>query len=165
MKNLLADTNIYGELVIDVQLGQIKDNLEKQSSVMIFGSPIVRTELRATPKKIKVSGRNLRIDLLSLYDILTHNRVLPVTNETEKIADSYYEAYRKLGGAKGKKELWNDFLLVASASLKNMNIVVSEDEATMQAEYSLQAYALINSARKLASPQFINYKQLKELIR
>ena len=118
-----------------------------------------------TPKKIKVSGRNLRIDLLSLYDILTHNRILPVSNETENLADSYYGTYRKLGGAKGKKELWNDFLLVASASLKNMDIVVSEDEATMQAEYSIQAYTSVNSVRKLVSPQFINYEKFKELLR
>lgn len=164
MKNLLLDTNIYGELVIDVRVDVIKEKIERQESLVIFGSPIIRAELRATPKNMRAGGKNLRIDLLSIYDFLTGSRVLPVTVETEEIACLYYETYRKLGGAKGKKELWNDFRLVASASLKNMNIVVSEDEATMQAEYSTQAYTLVNNARKLLCPQFINYEKFKQLL-
>lgn len=165
MKSLLLDTNIYGELVIDLNLDFIKRRIEQQTTLVIFGSPIVRRELRATPRKIRVGGRNLRIDLLSLYDLLTRNRILLPVKEIENLADSYYEAYQKLGGGKGKKELVHDYLLVASAAWKNMDLVVSDDEATMKSEYSLQAYSLVNGVKKIRNPLFLNYAEFKKLLR
>lgn len=165
MKRLLLDTNIYGEMVVDRALEKIREGIVNNNSLIIFGSNVVRSELRATPKKIKVEGSNLRIDLLNLYDYIVCERVVNITQDAEELAQHYYETYRKLGGAKGKSELKNDFLIVASASFKSMDIVVSDDEASMKAEHSLQAYSLVNSVKKLSNPNFINYKKFKELLR
>ena len=164
MKRLLLDTNIYGEMIVDENLDKIKEGL-KQGSLIIFGSKIIRKELRATPKKIKVSGSNLRIDLLSLYDLITAERTLDVEKETENLADDYYLAYRTFGGAQGKEEMATDFLIVASATLKEMDIVVSNDESTMKSKDAFSAYQLVNSIKKLRNPNFIDYNQFKGLLR
>ena len=84
MQNLLADTNIYGEMVIDIDIEKLKQALSENHDLIIFGSPIVRKELRSTPKKIKIGGSNLRIDLLSLYDLITKERNLEITLNRQK---------------------------------------------------------------------------------
>lgn len=164
MKCIILDTNIYGEMIVDANLNIIKEGL-KQSSFIIFGSKIIREELRATPRKIKVGGSNLRIDLLSLYDLITAERTLEIEKETEILADNYYTAYKKFGGAQGKKEMAPDFLIVASATLKGMDIVVSNDDSTMKSKDAHPAYQLVNSIKNLRNPKFIDYTEFKRLLR
>jgi hypothetical protein len=164
MKRLLLDTNIYGEMVVDSELDVIKVSLLNHPSLIVFGSKIIRTELRATPKKIKIMGSNLRIDLLSLYDDVVKERVLDITPAMEALASDYYLLYKEVGGGDGKKEMYNDFLLVASASLKEMDIVISNDESTLKSNCALKAYYLVNTLKKIRVPQFINYKEFKALL-
>ena len=120
MKRLLLDTNIYGEMVIDSHVDLIKEKISQNHSFVIFGSSLIRKELRATPKKIKLMRSNLRIDLLSLYDELVKERSLKIDFKTQELAQQYYLLYHTLGGAKGKDEMNNDLLIVACAALKEM---------------------------------------------
>jgi len=64
----------------------------------------------------------------------------------------------------GFKEMQNDLLIVATAAIKQMDIVVSNDEATMQSEQALRTYNLVNAIRQLKNPQFIDYKEFKKLM-
>jgi len=165
VKQVLLDTNIYGAMVIDFSLDQFKQKLLEHTEVVIFGSRLIRNELRATPKKIKMGGSNLRIDLLSLYDELTKQRTIEVTSEMETLADQYYLSYVKFGGFVRRDDILADFLIVAMASLKQMDIVVSNDENTMKSKEALQGYELVNAIKVLRNPSFLNYKQFKELFR
>jgi len=101
MKRLLLDTNIYGELVVDADINKLHDLLVSPKNVVIFGVKIIRLELRATPKKIKVEGSNLRIDLLNLYDSLVKERTINLNKEIESLAQNYYSTYREFGGSWG----------------------------------------------------------------
>ena len=83
-KKYILDANIYGEMVVDKEL---------------------RKELRNTPKKIRIEGKNLRNFLLILYDSFTKDHQLAITEDINKIADSYYTKYRELGGSKSKNEM------------------------------------------------------------
>ncbi len=166
MKRLLLDANIYGEMIVDDHLNLIKEKLkQKSNSFVIFGITLIRKELRATPRKIKAGGGNLRIYLLSLYDELVKQKNLGITSETLTLAEQYYLLYRELGGSKGKDEMTNDLLIVACAALKEMDIVVSEDESTLKSEHALQAYAFVNIIRKLRNPHLISYEEFKNLLR
>ncbi len=166
MKRLLLDTNIYGEMIVDDHLNLIKEKLKQRGeSFVIFGISLIRRELRATPRKIKAGGGNLRIYLLSLYDELVKQKNLEVTLETLALAEQYYLLYRELGGSKGKDEMTNDLLIVACAALKEMDIVVSEDESTLKSEHALQAYGFVNVIRKLRNPHLISYQEFKHLLR
>ena|SRR3989344_8562648 len=164
MKRLLLDTNIYGELVVDADINKLHDSLVSPKNIVIFGVKIIRQELRATPKKIKVDGSNLRIDMLNLYDFLVKERTINLNKEIESLAQSYYATYREFGGSWGFKEMQNDLLIVATAAIKQMDIVVSNDEATMQSEQALRTYNLVNAIRQLKNPQFIDYKEFKKLM-
>ena len=116
-------------------------------------------------KKKKHSGDNLRIAMLSLYDKFTSGREIRIDeNELRKIANKYYEVYRKLGGSISFNELQKDYLIIAAASKNNMDLVVSNDRGTMLSELSINSYALVNKALKLRNPQFIDYQKFKKLM-
>lgn len=165
MSNLILDTNIYGEMVVDKDLDKLKEGIAKKPTLIIFGSRVVRIELRSTPKKIRVGGQNLRIDLLNLYDQLTGKRTILLTSEIEDLAENYYQAYRACGGALGKKAMSNDLLIVGTATLRQLDIVVSNDESSMKSVHARQAYQLVNAIKKLRNPAFMDYAQFKTLLR
>lgn len=89
MKKLLLDTNIYGEMVVDPKIEQVKNNFENcEKQILIYGiKSIIRKELRQTPKDSLVEGKKLRSNMLGLYDSFTMNHELSVKEEHKKLAD------------------------------------------------------------------------------
>lgn len=163
LRKYLLDANIYGELAVDSEVDKVVREYELcKAFVLIYGvNEIIRKELRATPKGEKVGVKKLRISLLALYDALAGKHELLVTDEHRLLAGEYHKAYAGFGGSKPKHELSNDFLLVACASAKGMDVVVSDDEKTLLTENAVKAYRLVNDLRKLRTPRFIGYGEFK----
>lgn len=164
MKRAILDTNVYG-IIVDRREGRlIREKLIKKRAAVIYGSRIIRKELRETPRNLrdKVEGRKLRILLLGLYDDLVKHSV-EVIGATKRLADEYFEEYKKLGGALGREALNNDFNIVACAAFYNLDIV-SEDEKTMRSELALRAYSTVNRKNMLRTPEFIGYKDFRKLL-
>ena len=160
MKRVILDTHIYGLIAVDDERERIKNSIV--SSVMpVYGSYIIRKELRNT-KRGYVDGINLRNILLSLYQEITRNRELKQQPNEKDMAGDYFTAYRQLGGNTSFTKLQSDFLIVASATLNNLDIVVSEDNATMINDLTLKAYTIVNNALKLRTPRFIGYGEFKK---
>lgn len=183
MKRLLADTNFYGLLAKDPKRIEVVGSIKTNKNLLIYGFRIIRNELRDVPKKIKIEGKNLRIDLLSLYDEITGEHIIEFTDIAVKRADDYYKAYREFGGSKSKNEIINDFIenayifgnarkfsifdivIVACASLKSFDIIVSNDERSMLAENAIRAYKLVNSVISKRTPRFISYEKFRMILR
>jgi len=165
MKRLLLDTNIYGEMVVDKNLSLILKCYKEKKNLIIYGFSVVRKELRDTPKTKLFFGKNLRVALLSLYDQCVKEHSLDIDeNRLYLIAKEYYQKYRTLGGAKSFDILEKDYLVVACASHKDMDIVVSNDDSSMLSELSLKAYAIVNQSLKLRTPDFLDYDHFKDLL-
>ena len=164
MKRLLPDTNFYGILAKDPERLQVVGSIKENRILVIYGFKIIRDELRDVPKKIKIGGKNLRIDLLSLYDELIGKHNLELTGNIIKIADDYYKAYREFGGSKTKNEIISDFIIVSCASMDNLDVVVSNDERSMLTENAIRAYNLINSVVSKKTPKFISYEKFKNVL-
>ena len=81
MKRVIMDTNVYGLIVVDLDRNKVKEALKKGLRVIVYGMPLIRKELRDTPKNIRAEGANLRNYLLSLYDEVTGNRTLKYLKE------------------------------------------------------------------------------------
>lgn len=162
MNKLLLDTNIYGLLVIDSERKVVHQKIH-ESTHFFFGFDIIRKELRQTPKNLIFKDKNLRIDLLSLYDDVVQ-KTYPTDQEIELLAADYWKAYHEIGGRIPHDEIINDFLIVACATLKQLDIVVSEDKHTLLAEYPLQVYSLVNGRKRLRTPHGISYQKLKEIL-
>jgi len=160
MKRVILDTNIYGEMILDFDFELIKKAIS--SKFTVYGFKVIRNELRDVPKKIKKEGKNFRIAILHIYGEIIQHRTFVITKDTTSLARLYYEAYRDFGGINPKEKILNDFMIVACASLNNIDIVVSEDNKTMLAENALKAYQLVNSMKNKRSPSFVGYLKFKK---
>ena len=163
MKRLLLDTNIYGDMLLDKDLFVLKEKHKVKKENIFYGFSVIRKELRATSKDKSLGRRNLRVALLCLYDefVGEHNLKVDESKLTDT-AHKYYEMYKKLGGNLSKMGLLNDFMIVACAAHKNMDLVVSNDDATMLSELSLKSYQIVNQILDLHSPKFRGYEDLKK---
>jgi len=158
MKRLLLDTNIYGLIIVDPKRGEIHTIIHSNKELYLYGFEVVRKELRST-KRVAVN-MNLRMDLLRLYDDLV-TKSYELNSGMETLAEQYYELYKNLGGTFPKSEMMNDFLIIACASLKNLDIVVSNDTKTMFHELAIKAYTSVNKINRLKLPDFIGYEKFK----
>lgn len=164
MKRVLLDTNIYGRIVDKKEEDKIKELTERRKDTIIYGFDVVRKELRATSKKVRFGKKLVRIALLTLYDSLVEGHIYSTTSVVKQLAEDYYEAYRALGGKQAKSEMMNDFLIVACASLHEMDIVVSDDNNTMLSGQAIKAYHVVNALRKYRIPLFIDYESFGRLL-
>ena len=162
MQRVVLDTNIYGLIVVDEDRTKVRNKIEKEKIVVVYGLQLIRKELRDTPKNIKVEGANLRNYLLSIYDEITKNHTLKFTDEAENLAESYFNIYKELGGYASRVEIMKDFVIVGSASLNYLDIVVSNDNKTMLSDKSIKAYRIVNSLKNIRMPRFMSYEEFKK---
>ena len=165
MKRVLLDTNVYGKLILDKAVA--KDLLDLiPASLLIYGSEVVRAELRNVSKKEKVEDKSKRMLLLNLYDTLTQeeDRTYRTTSFIELLALQYFDEYSKLKGKKGYEELRKDFVIIATASIHGLDVVVSNDTKTMLSDEAKTAYENVNEKNQLRTPQLLVYEELKVLL-
>lgn len=159
---VLFDTNIYGLIAKENDPERLLEGIGT-SKAMICGSKIVRKELRNIPIDKSRDARQLRSDVLKYYRLLVKDkRDYEVNQPIKELAHEYEKAYRRIHKA---KDLENDFLIVATASIHQIKIVCSNDERTMKSTSALKIYAEINSKFKLPKPEFLSLEQFKELIK
>ncbi len=161
MKRLLLDTNIYGLLAVDSDLHLCHQAFEQKREIWrIYGFSVIRKELKKVPRRV-IDGVNIQASLLRAYSYFI-SKEYELEGGFETIAEQYYQAYVSLGGELPKKEIYNDLLIVACSSVKNIDLVVSEDNATLAHEFFRKVYASVNEELKLQMPVFIKYKKFKE---
>lgn len=156
------DTNIYGLIVVDEDRSKVRDKIEKEKVVIVYGLQLIRRELRYTPKSIRIGGANLRNYLLSIYDEITKNHTLKYEIDAEELADSYFIVYKELGGYAAKSEIIKDLIIVACASLNSLDIVISNDNKTMLSEKAIKSYNIVNQIKQIRIPRFLSYEKFKK---
>ncbi len=160
-KRILFDTNIYELIAIHTKEEQLKS---MKQQLVVYGADLIRKELRDIPKNIKIDNsgksKNLRIELLGLYDFLVGKHQQIITEQMEEVANKYFNTYKILGGAVGKSEILNDFKIIACASMCNLDIVVSEDFRTMFSASAKKSYEIVNAIYGFRAPKFIDFKEL-----
>lgn len=158
---VLLDTNVYGLIIMDSE-PQIFSGL-KEKGIIVCGCTVIRQELRNIPRKNIVGKAKLRNATLALYDSLVDTkRNYAVTEIVQTIALAYKENYH---ATHSWSEVENDFLIVATAALHNIDIVVSNDKKTMISEEAMQAYKTVNQKFELRTPNFIKLEEFAELVK
>ena len=164
LKNLrvLFDTNIYGFMSENPNSKEfIKAIID--SKIIVYGSIIIRNELRNIPKEKIVAEKNLRNVALGFYDTLVvEKRNYPITSLIQKLAKEYENNYFDV---RSLEKLRNDFLIVATASVHDMDIVCSNDSKTMQADVCVQSYKISNKKFGLLLPRFIKFEEFTKLLK
>ncbi|MBI2579321.1 MAG: PIN domain-containing protein [Candidatus Aenigmarchaeota archaeon] len=163
MKRIILDTNIYGRIIERNEENEIKELIEKRQDIVIYGFDIVRKELRNVSKTVRYEKKLIRLMLLGLYDKIVRFHTYPVTSAIKQLAEDYYKIYKELGGKESEKEILNDFMIVACATLHELDIVASEDNRTMLNEISLQSYRIANKLKEYKTPEFVGYEKFRRL--
>ncbi|MBI5001985.1 PIN domain-containing protein [Candidatus Woesearchaeota archaeon] len=165
MKRILLDTNVYGRLMED------KEFLSRllilvPSFFVVYGSTIIRQELRDISKKAKFQGKSKRTFALSVYDafIRKENHTLQNTDLILLIAHKYFEAYKQKKGSFSFDELLVDFTLVALASFHKLDLIVSNDKRTMVSDKAKAAFSQVNTQYQLRTPEFYTYENFKKYV-
>ena len=162
---MVLDTNVYGEMIKEGVAQALADRLLAfRNTLVIYGLPEIRTELRSAPRFLGIGGKNLRIALLEAYDVITEGRVLEDRKAAERLAQRYYEAYRESDGHRSWKDMRIDLLIIAKATLLGIDVVTSEDRTTMRSAPALAAYAAVNKESSLITPFFYTYQMFKDLL-
>ena len=168
MKRIIIDTNVYEFILSHVERSFLEKMLLKKLFIF-YGNEVIRKELRDIPKFKKEirNGRlqNLRNLLLQLYDSMVGKHHYQITKQMEELADKYFIVYKGLGGNFGKKELMNDFIIVACASLNNLDILVYEDTKTMFSQLAIKSYKSVNQILGFKTPDFIRFNEFKSSLR
>lgn len=171
MERVLLDSSIYGKIIENRQEDIIRKAIDKdvlKGVFVIYGCNVVRKELRDTPRNIRVGGSQLRVTLLTLFDFLVKSHSFNINQEMRELAYHYYRIYRKIGGKRNENDIINDFLIVAGATTKRLDVVYSEDNKTMVSDKAVEAYKLVNEIKKLRTPNFENYsvfiKEIRRLL-
>ena len=170
MKRVIFDTNIYGVIVEKAELNYI---LESMKGVLTdYGSVVVKQELKAYQGKKTIfhesKVRKLRSLLLEAYDLLV-KKTYDVDEKTDRLAEEYFITYKKLGGKWSREKILNDFLIVATAALHDLEIVYTEEkegsDKTMRSPEAIKAYDIVNELNNLNAPEFRSYEELKTGLR
>lgn len=170
----ILDTNVYGELLIETNSAEIIKDLKEDKTTYVYGIDIIKGELEEAPVGIKFKGSLLRESVLTIYNTLVDEelRLFPVA---EYLASKYFKKFdelRKSGKyyrlidskTKGYSEddLRVDFQIIAVASLRGVDIVVSTDKRTILSKLSEDTYNKVNKLNGLKSPELVKYSDFRK---
>ncbi|MAH07992.1 hypothetical protein CMI38_07125 [Candidatus Pacearchaeota archaeon] len=155
MLKILLDTNIYGKFVEDEnneELIERIESLKNEGKVIILNFRVVRDELR-----------NARAtNILAVYDKLTANTIHISDEKVEKLAELYFETYKKKGGIQKKDQnFMNDLRIIAFASIKGLDIICSDDMKAFHKKLAQETYNEINTKNMRRTPHLFTLSDLK----
>lgn len=157
---VVFDTNIYDFLITESELSE---KIIKKFKIYNFS--VVKEEIEKTPlNKIdpRVSDTKIRDLLIQTYNLIVTENPIGEDKMIKDLSEEYFNKYKERGGTKVKKTIINDFKIVAFASLYNLDVVISNDDKTMKHKISKRAYDIVNLKYDLRTPNFIDFKTLKE---
>ena len=163
-KKVILDTSVYGRLVSDeITLHHLKEEQETHHFI-IYGTKVIRSELRKTPRSTTLEGKKLRILLLGIYDSLVKkdHHDLIYNKLIETLSQDYFKAYKKEGGSLSSQQMKNDLIIIATATIYQLDVVISDDQRSMFSDKAISAYSIVNKEYGLKNPAFKAYSIFKE---
>ncbi|MAH07151.1 hypothetical protein CMI38_02785 [Candidatus Pacearchaeota archaeon] len=156
MPGLLLDTNIYGLFVErkdNEEIAKKIEEMKKEGKIVILNFRVIRDEIRnAKANKI-----------LEVYDSLTSNNMQHSNKQIERLANLYFIKYREKGGIQKKTQnFMNDLRIIAFATLKNINIICSEDRKAFHSQLAKDSYDEVNLRFVYRTPVFHTLNDLKK---
>ena len=172
-KTYILDTNVYGELLLEKNSEKLIENINKDDSVYIYGIDIIEKELQETPVEAKYKSKLMKELVMNIYESIIKEE-LTLVPIAQYIASEYYKKFDELRKSgryykslspkidKYKEEDLNvDFQIIAVASLRNVDIVVSTDKRTILSEIAEDTYKRINTLNGLRTPRLVTYSEFK----
>lgn len=153
------DTSFYGSLLLEKDRKQVIDKIKATKSIYVIGLDIIEDELCDTPTHVTYRGEATRQLLLTIYDFLVDEKI-KLPSIAAYLAEQYFAEYWKRAKKQkqvAEKNLKVDFEIIAIASIKSVDVVVSADTRTMLSDSARKAYDIVNARNSLRTPELIDY--------
>ena len=163
MNRILFDTSVYGRLIYELEvLEKIKKEYKKE--FIIYGCSTIRDELRKTPKNVLLEKRKAQILLLEIYDsfIVKENHDLKFNKLVEDLYKEYLKEYKGQEGSLSEESIKNDFIIIATATIYQLDLVISGDKKSMLSNKAVKSYEEVNREYGLKNPKWREYEDFKK---
>jgi len=172
-KTYILDTNVYGEILIEIDSEKIIKGVKGDKTTYVYGVDVIENELEDAPVGIKLKGKILKEAVLTIYKTIIDEE-LKLSPVAKYLASEYYKEFDKLRKSgkyykildpKVKKyseeDLRIDFQIIAEASLKGIDVVVSTDRRTILSNIAEDTYNKVNRLNGLRTPRLVRYSDFK----
>ena len=159
---MLIDTSLYIAAVDDNEMEALLGELAQKTFVQ--SCEIIDREIHDSMEMLRSSGRKQQAEQLGiLYDKIHQGSI----RESGRIIELAQEYHKNAGlSRKQHKDIDNDFLIVASASVAGVAAIASLNRKTMSSEGMVRVYTLINSKNRHKTPAFATTKEtLRQLLK
>ncbi len=165
-RTFVMDTSFYGNLLLEPDKELLINKIKSTKALFIIGIDVIEKELYETPSHVKYRGETTQKVLLTLFDFLV-DEVVKLPPIAAYLAEEYFQAYRKQAKNKkllkyGEENLKTDFRIIALASLRAVDVVVSADKRTMLSDSAKKAYDEVNAKNSLRTPELVDYDAFKQ---
>ena len=92
--DVIIDSSTYGNIVKDDDGLRIAESIARDQNFRVHNFKVIRDELRKAA------------NILPVYDDIVTSSIIDDSNQIRKLADEYFEEYRKIGGGVGKKKIF-----------------------------------------------------------
>ncbi len=94
MKQLLLDTSIYGEMIVDADFDVLMEWFCTKKNIFLYGFSVVKKELGDVPESTPVFERETQRLVRWLYAFFTRGRTLVVNSDKlQELAQEYCNVY------------------------------------------------------------------------
>ena len=152
---ILLDTSMYIAAAQDVELEKLLEELSQK--VFIQSCDVVEKEIHRSSEFLRKTDRKQQAEELKLIYGKIHRGNITTTERIINLAEQYHQTADL---SKDKhRDIENDFLIVASASVGSVKTILSLNRKTMASEEMKKIYNIVNSRNKYITPVFLTTRE------
>ncbi|MBI5347539.1 MAG: PIN domain-containing protein [Candidatus Aenigmarchaeota archaeon] len=153
---ILIDTSVYIGAAEDSSIEKLLEDISEKFFVQ--SCDIVEREINSSSEFLRRTDRKEESEKLKLI----YEKIRKGTIRTSERISNLAQEYHKEAGRLSKqqhKDIKNDFLIVASASVAGVKKVLSFNRKTMAAGSMVAVYQLVNGRYNYKTPAFLTTKE------
>lgn len=159
---ILVDTSIYIEAAERNEIESLLEILAEREFIQSCDI-IEREVLRAAEYLRKTNRKEIGERLRAIYENFAKGTI-KTTERVSSLANDYHRACSL--SKKQDRDIENDFLIVACASVAGIKAILSFNRKTMASEQAQLVYKKINDQKHLSIPDFITSENgLREFLK
>lgn len=148
---ILIDTSVYIAAMEEVQLEKLLEQLSKK--VFIQSCDVVEKEIYRSSELLRKTDRKQQAEELKLLYEKIYEGKISTTERIIDLARQYHEESDL--SKKQQKDIENDFLIVASASVGSVKTILSFNRKTMASREMVKVYNKVNPKNNYITPVFV----------
>ena len=153
---ILIDTSIYISAAEDSSIEKMLENISEKC--FIQSCDIVEREIRSSSEFLRQTGRKDASEKLKLIYEKIREGTIKTSERISNLAQEYHKEAFRLSKSQ-HKDIKNDFLIVASASVAGVQKIMSFNRKTMASDMMINVYQLVNAGHKYKTPAFLRTRE------